>query len=92
MSGYRILVGKPEEERPLGRPRRRWVDNTCIRIDLSEVGWGVADLIGLAKDRDRWKVLVNVVMNFRDPQTAGKLSSGLTSRGLSSSAQLHRVT
>jgi hypothetical protein len=59
---YRLLVGKPEGRRPLGRPRRRWVDN--IRIDLVEVGWGDADLIGLAQGSDRWKALVNLVLNL----------------------------
>jgi hypothetical protein len=62
---YRLLVGKPEGKRPLGRPRRRWVDN--IRIDLGEVGWGDVDWIGLAKDRNRWRALVNSVLNFRVP-------------------------
>ena len=61
---YRVLVGKPEGRR-LGRPRRRWVDNT--RTDLQEVGCGYVDWIGLAKDRDRWQTLVNAVMNFRVP-------------------------
>jgi hypothetical protein len=59
----RLLVGKPEGKRPLGRPRRRWVDN--IRMDLGEVGWGDADWIGLAQDRDRWRTLVNSVLNLR---------------------------
>jgi hypothetical protein len=54
---YRLLVGKPEGKRPLGRPRRRWVDN--IRMDLWEVGWGEEDWIGLAQDRNRWRALVN---------------------------------
>jgi hypothetical protein len=60
---YRLLVGKSEGKRPLGRPRRRWVDN--IRIDLGEVGWGDEDWIGLAKDRNRWRALVNSVLNLR---------------------------
>ena len=60
---YRVLVGKPEGKRPLGRPRHRWVDN--IRIDLQEVGCGYMDWIGLAQDRDRWWTLVSAVMNFR---------------------------
>jgi hypothetical protein len=64
-NAYRLLVGKPEGKRPLGRPRRRWVDN--IRMDLGEVGWGVADWIGLAQDRNRWKALVNQVLNFLVP-------------------------
>ena len=62
---YRVLVGKPERRRPLGRPRRRWVDN--IRTDLQEVECGYMDWIGLAQDRDRWRRLVSAVMNLRVP-------------------------
>jgi hypothetical protein len=62
---YRLLVGKPEGKRPLGRPRRRWVDN--IRIDLGEVGWGDVGWIGLAQDRNRWRALVNSVLNLGVP-------------------------
>jgi hypothetical protein len=62
---YRSLVGKPEGRRPLGRPRRRWVDN--IGMDLVEVGWGHVDWIGLAQDRDRWGALVNSVLNLLVP-------------------------
>ena len=62
---YRVLVGKPEGKRPLGSPRRRWVDN--IRMDLQEVGCGYMDRIGLAQDRDRWRTLVSAVMNLRVP-------------------------
>jgi len=62
---YRILVGKPEGKRPLGRHRRRWVDN--IRMDLQEVERGYMDRIGLAQDRDRWRTLVSAVMNLRVP-------------------------
>ena len=62
---YRVLVGKPERRRPLGRPRRRWVDN--IRIDLQGVGCGYMDWIGLAPYRDRWRTLVSAVMNLRVP-------------------------
>ena len=62
---YRVLVGKPEGRRPLGRPRRRWVDN--IRMDLHDVGCGYMDWIGLAQDRDRWRKLVSAVMNLRVP-------------------------
>jgi len=62
---YRVLVGKPEGKRPLGRPRRKWVDN--IRMDLQEVGCGYLDWIGLAQDRDRWRTLVSAVMNPRVP-------------------------
>ena len=66
---YRVLVGKPEGKRPLGRPRRRWVDN--IRMDLQEVGCGYMDWIELAQDRDRWRTLVSAVMNLRVPWNAG---------------------
>jgi len=62
---YRILVGKPEEKRPLGRPRRRWEDN--IDMDLHEVGCGCMDWIELAQARDRWRALVNAVMKLRVP-------------------------
>jgi len=60
---YRVSVGKPEGRRPLGRHRRRWMDN--IRMDLQEVGCGYIDWIGLTQDRDRWPTLVNAVMNLR---------------------------
>jgi hypothetical protein len=62
---YRLLVEKPEGRRPLGRPRRRWLDN--IRMDLVEVGWRDVDWIGLAQDRDRWRTLVNSVLNLWVP-------------------------
>jgi hypothetical protein len=62
---YRVLLGKPEERRPLWRPRRRWMDN--IKMDLEEVGCGYMDWIGLVQDRDRWRRLVSAVMNFRVP-------------------------
>jgi hypothetical protein len=61
----RILVGKPEGKRPLGRPRRKWVDN--IKMDLSEIEWYGMDWIDLALDRDQWRVLVNTVTKFRVP-------------------------
>jgi hypothetical protein len=64
-NAYRLLVGKPEGKRPLGRPRRRWIDN--IKIDLLEIGVSVVDWIGLAQDRYRWRALVNSVMNLRVP-------------------------
>jgi hypothetical protein len=64
-NAYRILVGNPEGIRPLGRPRRRWVDN--IKMDLTEIGWDGMDWIDLAQDRDQWRTLVNTVMNFRVP-------------------------
>jgi len=62
---YRVLVGKPEGRRPLGRPRPRWVHNS--RMDLQEVGCGYMGWIGLAQDRDRWRTLVSAVMNLRVP-------------------------
>jgi hypothetical protein len=62
---YRLLVGNPEGRRPIGRPRRRWVDN--IRTDLAEVGWSNVDWIGLAQDRNRWRALVNSKLNLRVP-------------------------
>jgi len=62
---YRVLVGKQEGKRPLGRPRRRWLDN--IRMYLQVVGCGCVDWIGLAQDRDRWRTLVSAVMNLRVP-------------------------
>ena len=62
---YRVLVGKSEGRRPLGRPRRRWADN--IRMDLQEVGCVYMDWIGLAQDRDGWRTLVSAVMNLRVP-------------------------
>jgi hypothetical protein len=60
-NAYRLLVGKPEGKKPLGRPRRN------IRMDLGEVGWGDVDWIGLAKDTNRWRALVNLVLNLRVP-------------------------
>jgi hypothetical protein len=60
---YKVLVGKPEEKRPLGRPRRRWEDG--IRVDLREIGLGGADWIRLAQNRDRWRAVVSAVMNLR---------------------------
>jgi hypothetical protein len=62
---YRALVGKPEGRRPLGRPRRRLEDN--IKMDLRQVGWGGMDWINLDQDRDRWRALVNAIMNLRVP-------------------------
>jgi hypothetical protein len=60
---YRVLVGKPEGKRPLGRPRCRWEDG--IKMDLREIGWGGVEWIHLAQDRDRWPAVVNAVMNLR---------------------------
>jgi hypothetical protein len=64
-SAYRILVGKPERKRPLGRPRRRWEDN--IRMDLRQIGWSGMDWIEVTQDRDQWRGLVNTIMNLRVP-------------------------
>jgi hypothetical protein len=64
-NAYKLLVGKPEGKRPLGRRRRRRVDN--IRMDLGEVGWCDVDWISLAQDRNRWRVVVNLVLNYRVP-------------------------
>jgi hypothetical protein len=62
---YRLLMGKPEGKRPIGKSRRRWVDN--IRMNLGEMGWGDVDWIRLAKDRNRWRALVNSEFNLRVP-------------------------
>ena len=62
---HKVLVGKPEGKRPLGRPRRRWEGN--IKMDLKEMGRGCGDWMGLAQDRDRWRALVSTVMNFGVP-------------------------
>jgi hypothetical protein len=86
---YKLLVGKPEGKRPLGRPRRRWIDN--IKMDLLEIGLRAVDRIGLAQDRYRWRALVDVVMNLWI-QYDGELPSCCTTCGLSSGAQLHRVS
>ena len=66
---YRVLVEKPEGKRPLGRPRRRWEDT--IKMDLQEVGGGCGYLMELVQERDRWRALVNTVMNLRVPKLRG---------------------
>ena len=66
---HRVLVGKPETKRPLGRPRHRWEDN--IKMDLKEVGRGCGDWMELAQDRDRWRALVSTLMNLRVPKIRG---------------------
>ena len=66
---HRVLVGRPEGKRPLGRPRRRWEDN--IKMDLQEVGVGWEDCMELAQDRDKWRALVSTVMNLRVPKMRG---------------------
>jgi hypothetical protein len=72
-NAYRILVGKPEGRRPLGRPRCRWVDN--INMNLRETGWGGTGWFYLAHKRDQWSYLVSTVMNLRVPYSAGKFLS-----------------
>jgi hypothetical protein len=64
-NAYRILVGKPEGKRPLGRPRRWWEEN--IKIDLREIEWDGVDLIDIVQNRDQWSILVNTVLNLRVP-------------------------
>ena len=64
---HRVLIGKPEGKRPLGRPRRRWEDN--IKMDLRQMGGGCGDWMKLAQDRDRWRALVSTLKNFRVPNT-----------------------
>jgi hypothetical protein len=86
----KLLVEKSDGKRPLGRPRRRWLDN--IGMDLLELGWGDVNWIGLAQDRNKWRVLVNLVLNLRVSESAGKLLSVLTTGRLTSGAQPHRVS
>jgi hypothetical protein len=81
-------MGKPEGKRPIGRPRRRWVDN--IKMDLREIEWDGMDWVDLAQDRDHWRALVNTVMNLRVPYNAGKFLSGCTIGGFSRRAQLRK--
>jgi hypothetical protein len=85
-NAYRILVGKPEGKRPLGRPRCRWVNN--IKMDLRETVRSGMDWVDLAQGRDQWEVLVNTVMNLRVPRNAGKFLSSCTISSFSRRAQL----
>jgi hypothetical protein len=87
---YRILVGKPEGKRPLGRPRRRWVNN--IKMYPREIGGGVMGWIGLSEDRDQWRALVNTVMNLWVLQNVEKFLSGCVTAVFSRRAQLHEVS
>jgi hypothetical protein len=82
-----VRYGKPEGKQPLGRPRRRWVDN--IKMDLREIGWDGMNWIDLAQDMDQWRDLVNTVMNIRVPQNTGKFLSSCTIGGFSRRARLH---
>jgi hypothetical protein len=86
-NAYRILVGRLEGKRLLGRPRRRWKYN--IIMDLREIEWGSLDWIDLAQDRDTWRALVSTVMNLRVPYNFGKFLSSCTTSGFSRRAQLH---
>jgi hypothetical protein len=83
-------VRNPEGKRPLGRPRYRWVDN--IKMDLREIGWGGMDWIDLAQDSDRWRALVNTVMNLQVPENVGKFLSNCATGGFSRRAQLHGIS
>jgi hypothetical protein len=86
---YRLLVGKPEGKRPLGRPRRKWIDN--IKMDLLEIRLNVVDWIGLSQDRYSWRALVNSVMNLRVPSNAGNCRVAaqlVASRAVLSSTEL----
>ena len=87
---HRVLVGKPERKRPLGRPRRRWEDN--IKMDLEEMGGSCEDWMELAQDRDRWRALVSTVMNLGVPKMRG--ISGLAAEPVSFSRRtlLHGVS
>jgi hypothetical protein len=85
-NAYRILVGKPEGERPLGRLRRRWVNN--IKMDPREIGCGDKDWIYLSENRDQWMTVVNTVMNLQVPENAGKFLSSCTVGCFSRRAQL----
>jgi hypothetical protein len=87
---YRVLVGKPEGKRPLERPRRRWEDN--IKMDLQEVGCVSTDWIELAHDRDRWRALVNAVMNLRVPQNAWNFLTSCQQVSFSRMSLLHGVS
>jgi len=87
---YRVLVGKPEEKRPLGRPRRRWEDN--VKMNLQEVGCGCMDWIELAQDRHSWRALLNAVMNLRVPLNAGYFLTSCKPVSFSRRTRLHGVS
>jgi len=87
---YRVLVGNAEGERPMGRPRSRWEDNT--KMDLQEMGCGVMDWTELAEGRDSWRALVNVVKNFRVPHKAGNFLTSCKPVSFSRRTLLHGVS
>jgi hypothetical protein len=87
-NAYKILVGRPEGKRPLGRPRRRWADN--IEIDLRDIGRSCMDWIDLVQHRAKSRALVKTVMNLRVPDTAGKFLSGCTIGSFSGRVQLRK--
>jgi hypothetical protein len=82
-------VKEPEGKRPPGRQRRGWMDN--IKLDMGQIRWDSVDWIGLAQDKDKWRALVNSVMNFRVALNTGRLSNGFTTGDLSNITLLHRV-
>ena len=85
-----VLVGEPEGKRPLRRPRRKWEDN--IKMDLQEVGRGGIDWTDQAQDRDRWRALVNTVMNFRVPLNSGNFLTRFKPVSFSTRTLLHEVS
>jgi hypothetical protein len=85
-NAYRILVRKSEGKRPLGRPRRRWVDSITMDLKRDGMGWCGVDWIALAQDRDQWRALVNTVMNLRVQYNAGKFLSSCKIGGFSRSS------
>jgi hypothetical protein len=89
-NAYKILVGKPEVKRSLGRPRRRWEDN--IKMVLREIGCGGMDWIDVAQDRDHWRILVNTVMNLQVPENVGKFLSSCATGGFTRRAQNHGIS